>query len=287
MYFLCSIFRVLAHSQIFMALSAVCYVSIAEVYLQRSLALNSWLLAAFFGTLGLYLLDSVRSAEREDAISQPERASYFRKHRAPAVISSFASLVLALVCIGLARPGWGAWCILFLLALLGGSYLSPVIPLRGGWATLKSFSYVKPVTISLAWLLGALLVGWDSVGSSTPGGSISHSLLFALSTLPLLLLDSIWLDRRDRLADVAFGHPTISSAISAEWFQLVRVVLWCLPFLALVFMPELWMLALSLQVGSLCLVLIEPDRLASEVTRVILASTWRFTGLVGAIIWVG
>ena len=116
MYFLCSIFRVLAHSQIFMALSAVCYVSIAEVYLQRSLALNSWLLAAFFGTLGLYLLDSVRSAEREDAISQPERASCFRKHRAPAVISSLASLVLALVCIGLARPGWGAWCILFLLA---------------------------------------------------------------------------------------------------------------------------------------------------------------------------
>ena len=287
MCFLCLIFRVLVHGQIVMALSAVCYVCVAGIYLHRAPILWLWASAAFFGTLGLYLLDSVRSSEREDAISQPVRASWFRRYRALATIASLASCTAALVCVVLARPAWGGWCTLFVLASLGASYLFPCIPWRRSWVTLKSFSYAKPVSISLAWLVGALLVGLESGASPSSQHVTEHSLLFVLSTLPLLLLDSIWLDRRDQVADITYGHPTISSGMSARWFQSLRVALWCLPLLVLALMPELWLPLLGLQVGSLCLVLIEPDRIASELAQVMAASTWRFSGLAAALIWIG
>ena len=181
-----------------------------------------WLPAALFGTLGLYLIDSVRSANREDAISQPVRAAWFRRWRGFWIITSLLSLVLALVSVLLAAPSWEGWCMLVLLALLGGAYLLPLVPRRRGWSTLKSFSHAKPVTISLAWFGGGLLVAWESTDSTSTMVLFERSMLFGVSTLPLLLLDSIWLDRRDRVADLAFSQPTFSSLMPAGRFQCLR-----------------------------------------------------------------
>ncbi len=72
--------RLAIHGQLLMAASALCYVQLAALLLFDAWIPPSWGVAAFLGTLGIYLLDSVRSAEREDAISQPVRAALFRRH---------------------------------------------------------------------------------------------------------------------------------------------------------------------------------------------------------------
>ena len=281
------ILRVLTHGQILMALSAVSYVLLAELYLNQALVMNSWVLAAFFGTLGLYLLDSIRSADREDMISQPVRASLFRNYRATALLGGLVSLILGLAGIVLARPGLGAWCVLLMLAFLAIAYLCPLVPWRGGLITLKSLSRAKPLTISLAWVIGALLVAGAGALPQYEGARGWPAIVFILTTLPLLLLDSIWLDRRDQMADVAFGNPTISSQLTARRFQQLCAVLWFLPLVVLPFAPEYWVAVLGLQAGSLVLVLIEPDRLSSEAVRVMVACGWRFSGLVCSLIWLG
>ena len=176
---------------------------------------------------------------------------------------------------------------LLLLALLGGAYLLPLVPRRRGWSTLKSFSHAKPVTISLAWFVGALLVAWESTDSTSTAVLVGSSLLFALSTVPLLLLDSIWLDRRDRHADLAFSQPTVSSSMGGRRFQCLRILLWCTPLLVLVLAPDLWITVLGFQAGGFVLVVIEPDRIRSEAIQVIVASGWRFSGLAAGVISLG
>ena len=103
----------------------------------------------------------------------------------------------------------------------------------------------------------------------------------------MLLLDSLWLDRRDRVADTVFGHPTIASILSVRGFLLSRIALWVLPCAVLVLDSGFLIPVLGLLSGSLILVLLEPDRLGFESTRVVAASLWRFTLLLVVLCWMG
>ena len=202
------------------------------------------------------------------------------------MLAGLSSLLIGGVALLAARPAPGSWCLVILMGALGLAYLLPVLPAPNRRRTLKDFSVVKPLMISVAWLLGAFVVAWDAAppGTAAPWGC---SLMFATSTGPILLLDSLWLDRRDRIADLAFDHPTISSGLGDRGFLFVRLVLWILPCWILLLDPGLLVPVVGLLVGSVALVLIEPDRLASEALRVVAASLWRFTALLAVVLWLG
>jgi hypothetical protein len=274
----------LAHSQLVMALSAVCYVETAALVLTGRSASLPWLVAAGLGTLGIYLLDSVRSADREDGISQPVRAMIFHRVRGPAVLAGLLSLLIAGCCALIARPSFGAMVVLAILGLLGAAYLLPIVPSQQGLVTLKKYSRSKPFAISIAWLVGANVIG---IESHAPGEALQWNMLvgFGLTTFPLLLLDSLWLDRRDMAADRAFRHPTLAAVLSSNWFFILRVVLFLLAFLGAPFTGLL--LVCGFQIGAVLLLMVEPARLGLEASRVWLASLWRLTGLVGALILLG
>ena len=281
------ILRLVIHGQLLMAASAASYVAVAGILISGVPVPVAWLLAAFFCTLGIYLLDSVRSADREDAISQSDRAGLFRTHRGWATCGGLASLGVGGLAVLWARASPETWIVLVLLGLLGLAYLMPMLPVPGRRLTLKDLSLVKPLFISFAWLTGALLVAWESLPSPAPTSAPMSAFLFGLATAPMLLLDSLWLDRRDRVADTVFGHPTIASILSVRGFLLSRIALWVLPCAVLVLDSGFLIPVLGLLSGSLILVLLEPDRLGFESTRVVAASLWRFTLLLVVLCWMG
>ena len=274
----------LTHAQLVMAFSAVCYVETAALVIAGRGASSAWLAAAGFGTLGIYLLDSVRSADREDGMSQPVRAAIFRRMRGVAMLWALLSLVLAVFFSLAAGPSAFALLVLVILGVLGAAYLLPVLPSRSGLVTLKSHAWAKPFAISIAWLVGALLIAIETVPSNQDI-AWSAVLSFSLLSFPLLLLDSLWLDRRDRVADAAFDHPTLAGELSARLFLFARVGLFLLPLIAIPFTG--FFLVFSFWIGAVWLLLIEPGRLAYEASRVWLAAFWRMTALIGALTLIG
>jgi len=274
-------FSIPAHLQLVMAASAVAYVeSACRIVLGRGAGVG-WLCAAGFGTLGLYLLDGVRSADHEDAVSQPGRADICRRHRGVMSLSAIAALLVAGLGVWTSRPSVSGWLMLAGLAFLGLSHLLPILRRGGVWCTIKSLPLLKPLVISLAWLLGAFLVCHESVATGEAWSATRWS-GFTVATLPLLLLDSIWLDHRDRLADVRFGRPSLFGSLAPGAFLRLRLLLFGLPVLSLL-SPSVSFTWLSLfLLGAMGLVWWRPDRLRSEAARVWVAAGWRFTGLAGA-----
>ena len=82
-------------------------------------------------------------------------------------------------------------------------------------------------------------------------------------------------------------QPSLQDLLGDRGFLLVRLVLWILPCWILLLDPGLLVPVVGLLVGSVALVLIEPDRLASEALRVVAASLWRFTALLAVVLWLG
>ncbi len=275
---LASLFRLLVHGQVLMALSAVCYVQIAGILLGGGAVSRSWSVAAFLGTLGIYVLDSLRSADREDPISQPDRARIFRRHRGAALGLGLLSLATGFVFLLRSSPPLVTWIPLGILALTATCYLVPLVPLPSRVVTLKDFSIAKPLVISLAWFAGALIAGGEPLVESGSFPRWSTVLAFGAMTIPVLVLDSVWLDRRDRRADLAYGHPTFASQVGGPGFLLARLALWSFPWLVLLARPSWLVPCLAIQLGSAPMLALEPERIRSESGRVVLASFWRFAG---------
>lgn len=282
---LLSAFALVAHLQLVMALSAVAYVQAAAILIAGEGASALWLAAAGVGTLGIYLLDGARSADREDSISQPARSALSRRFRASATILGSCFILLAGVCALLSGPSLLAIGLLVLLGVVGLAYLVPVVPQQQGAVTFKDQVLLKPIAISVAWLLGASLVGLEAL---PPRVVVEPAALlgFGLSTLPLLLLDSIWLDRRDMSADAAFERETIAGRLAPGAFQRTRIVLFLLALLGAPLISGGLLVVAWFLLGAIWLVLLEPGRLHSEAARVWLAALWRFTGLAGALVMV-
>jgi hypothetical protein len=273
----------LTHLQVLMACSAVAFVDAAALMVSGRHAGTAWLLASGLGTLGLYLLDGVRSADHEDAISQPLRAGCSRRHRGWITLFGLAVIMSAVVSTLFARPSITALAILCLMGFLGLAHVLPLVPWRGGWRTTKESRGVKPLSISAGWLIGALVIAAESctADQATPWRSMIG---FAMITGPLLLLDSIWLDRRDMRADLAFSRSSLSALMGSETFLVLRCILFLLalagaPLLAngLPFLAWSWL-------GAACLLFVSPDRIRSEAARVWMAALWRFTGFVGVLV---
>jgi hypothetical protein len=285
MAFSLGILSALAHLQVVMALSAVAYVQTASLLLTGRGAPPAWLLAALFGTLGIYLLDGVRSADREDSVSQTCRASLSRRHRG--LLSSLGLLALGAggVCVLCSSPSFWVLALLVLLGIVGLAHVIPLVPRASGRVTTKELVLVKPLVISLAWLIGGLLVSFETDSNGplpSPGGVIG----FSLMTFPLLLLDSLWLDRRDMQADVRFGRGTFAGRLESGKFRSVTLVLFVLALLGGPWLPGGWIMIGWYWLGAIWLVLLPPRRLGSEAMQVCLAALWRYTGVIGALILV-
>ncbi len=273
-----------------MAFSGICFVSSVSLALVGGFPSSLLLLAAGSGILAIHLFDGVRGAHREDRISQPHRARLFRALELPALILSGALLILTGVFLIAAHTQ--LWvCVAFgLLGLLAASYVLPVLSFfhvrKERPESLKDLARLKPVLISLAWLAGACLVAFARPGPLDGTPAVADVLSLIIVALPLLLLDSIWLDRRDRRADESYDRMTFAVRLSAKSFHAVCILLWLMPILGgLAPGSGIHGFMIGGVIGALPMIVLGPDRIRSEAMRVVIAGFWRVTGLLGILLF--
>ena len=280
----------LVHSQLFMAFSGVCFVYVISRLLVGVAPDFIWLWASATGILGLHLIDSVRSADHEDMISQPRRALLYREWRGPALIMS--AFLLGLTGVLLLVAGARLWILICFCALgiLAASYVFPLFTLfqsrRGQLASLKDLARLKPISISFAWLSGAFLVALAQPLDSGRPFPLVALLFLIVAAAPFLLLDSIWLDRRDRLADESYDRRTFAVRMSGASFRVVCMLLYLIPFMGL-FGPVTGLQGFILggMAGAALMVIFDPDQIGSEALRVVFAGLWRITSLLGFLLF--
>ena len=272
-----------------MAFSGACFVSAVSLLTLGDFPAPGLLLAAFTGILAIHLFDSVRSADREDRISQPRRAGLFRARSVPVFVLGFVLLILT--GIALLAAGTQLWVLVAfgLLGLLAASYIFPVLSLlparNARLDSLKDLARLKPILISLAWLTGACLVVLARPHhlDQAPGSGVFLGLVFV--AFPWLLLDSIWLDRRDRLADESYARMTFAVRVSAKSFHMVCLILFLIPILGVLYPgAERHGFVIGGFIGALPMVVFGPDRIRSEAMRVLVAGSWRVTSLLGILL---
>ena len=270
----------ITHLQLPMALSAVAMVESMTILIAGRSAGMVWLAASGLGTLGLYLVDGVSSSRHEDAVNQPLRAELCRRHRWWVLLVGMLSLLGASLLVALSSPSILTASLLGLVGLMGLTHVLPLIPRRGSWCTVKRLPFLKPFAISVAWLLGGLAVALHDL-SPDAGVPWCRILGVTLVVAPLLLLDSIWLDRRDAPGDRMFSCSTIFARMSRRSFTVTRVVLFVCPAVGAWLMPGALIFTAASCAGASGLLLLTPDRVRSESMQVLMAAAWRFTGLVG------
>lgn len=208
---------ILVHTQVLMAASAAAILFATSRVLETPLS-PWWYAVAGLGTWTIYLLDSARSRNAEDQLSQPERARVFQNSRAIRLVLPVCTAALGILALIFAKPPLEALWLLLILGVLGIAYVIPLLPLgflkpadgeNNGisFGTLKHFALLKPLTICCAWTLGAVLLP-ALVGNSQPPREAALWLGFLL--FPLLLGDTLLLDLRDREGDQQAGISTFA-----------------------------------------------------------------------------
>ena len=219
---------ILVHTQVLMAASAAAILFASAQVLGAHLS-PWWYPAAGLGTWTIYLLDSARSRNAEDQRSQPQRAALFERFPVMRLAIPILSATFGLLCVILAQPPTAALWLLLILGAIGIAYAVPMLPIAtrqsSALGTLKNFALFKPITICVAWTLGAVLFP-AVAGDSEP--SIPAILMLTLLLLPLLLGDTLLLDLRDREGDAEAGIATFAvRAGSAPTHTAVAICLAC------------------------------------------------------------
>lgn len=242
------------HSQLPMALSAACLVYACSRVLGTVIS-PWWYLVATMGTWTIYLLDSTRSRNAEDQLSQPQRAALFQRSHILRTLLPWITGSVGVIATLLAKPDEHVIWVLIVLGLLGIAYAVPLLPEFKSstsdsnpiqFRTLKHFALLKPLTICLAWILGAILIPLCASESCGDTMSPMRALWLALLIGPLLLGDTLLLDLRDRDGDRAAGISTFVVRVSP--ITVHTVVGLCLGISALIFLagahdapkPEIW-----------------------------------------------
>ena len=147
------------------------------------------LVLAFCGTLAVYLADGLLFPSAEDAVNQPERMAWGRRHRGYAWGVFGAAAAVGLAMLPLLRPA----TILagLVVGCLGVLHLAPVLP---GRRRLKELGWGKPFVIAAAWAVGAVVPPVVEAGApltAVAGLAVLYRFLFVLPNV--LLAD--WADR--------------------------------------------------------------------------------------------
>lgn len=220
------------HSQIFMAISAAALMCSSAHVMQVELS-PWWYVTAILGTWMIYLLDAARSREAEDQLSQPAKASLFRRHPSLGSILPWLAGAVGLFTTWLADPSIEMVCLLIGLGIAGLAYVLPILPLgnQGGdnpnqtptprsFRTLKQIAVLKPITICLAWTAGSVLVPLFADGRPATTMIVDAAWLCGL-WFPLLLADTMLLDVRDLEGDQDQGLRTLAIRIGRRGSHLL------------------------------------------------------------------
>lgn len=158
----------------------------------------------FVATVLVYQVEHWAPWAPEDAINHPARRAWWA-----------------------ARPGWRlGWLVglgavaagllatlrgpvLLLSIALGGAVLLYVVPLLPGRRRLKASRWAKPLVVSLAWALGAVLVPVVHAGVEVTGGVLALIAYRAALVWPNVLLA----DWPDRAGDTRAGLRTLASTL--------------------------------------------------------------------------
>lgn len=199
--------------QIPMAGSAAAILFASSHSLGRPLSIG-WYFAAFFGTWCVYLRDSAASCDAEDTISQPERAAAFQRNVRWRILVPAIAAMLALLAVVLARPHAMAWGVLIAIGALGLLHATQGTRRENGEtpARLKSLAIMKSIVVSAAWTVGAVALPMLE-GTPLSESNGTTPLPLAVLLFLALLLDSLLLDLRDRIADRTYGLRTIAVRI--------------------------------------------------------------------------
>lgn len=197
----------LVHAQFVMAASAAALVFASARVLGVDLS-PWWYAAALLGAWTIYLLDAGRSRLDEDSLSQPKRAALFCLHPYLYIVLPWITGAGALIATFLASPPPSTLWLLAALGAIGIAYAVPLLPSqKRGFHTLKDVALLKPLSICLAWTLGAVLLPALIASSPPPWASVVAlgSVFFFL-----LLADTLLLDLRDVEGDDAAGVSTFA-----------------------------------------------------------------------------
>lgn len=134
-----------------------------------------------------YLWESTGFLSPEDRVNQPARFFYFQGKGKIAIGVSCLFALMGLFVLGTSLFEW---------KILGALMISS--GLLFGYSVLrwKEYGIFKPLIVSLAWLVA--LVGFSN-SDFLPSSAVLCGLFL------LLLLDSLWLDVRDRVGDRLYG----------------------------------------------------------------------------------
>ncbi len=251
------------------------------------------------GTWTIYLLDSTRSRNAEDQISKPERAALFKKSRMLRTVLPWISGSIGVIAAVLANPNENSIWVLIILGTLGIAYAVPLLPeLRKlhssseqtRFFTLKQFALLKPVTICLAWILGAILIPLCAGDLPEENPTMVNALWLALLIGPLLLGDTLLLDLRDREGDRASGISTFAVRVKPATIHSTVAV--CLGISGVVFIlgantasnPEIWKkVALAGIIGLTTAWFGWPVLQRSELGTAFGLMAWRFLAAIAAL----
>ena len=232
------------HSQIFMAVSAAALICASAHVMEVELS-PWWYVTAILGTWMIYLLDAARSHDAEDQLSQPVKASLYRRHPSLGSILPWLAGAAGLFTTWLADPSFEMICLLIGLGIAGLAYVLPILPLgnHGGnnpndtpsrsFRTLKQIAVLKPITICLAWTAGSVLIPLLADGRPATTMMVDAAWLCGL-WFPLLLADTMLLDVRDLEGDQDQGlrtpairigrggsHLLVGSCLGVGWLVLL------------------------------------------------------------------
>jgi 4-hydroxybenzoate polyprenyltransferase len=161
------------------------------------------LVLGWCGTALIYQLDRVLAHSPEDRINRPRRTRWMRAHR----WYVYATIVGALL-VGLAMLPLLRFTTVLVSVGLGTVGVLHVWPVMQGRQRLKAWGGLKPLAISGAWALGAVLLPVLEAGRSLSVGVLALiGYRFAFVAVNTLLAD--W---GDRVGDARAGLRTVATA---------------------------------------------------------------------------
>lgn len=199
----------LMYSNVHIAFVAVCFLAGTYAVLELPLSIPL-LVAAGSGAFLIYQLDRAFLSSPEDALNNAERQAWVASHKRYV----WSSALIAVLLVGASLPGIRLHTLIggLLLALVGGSYMLPLLPQR---RRLKGIGSLKPIVIGGVWAVGGVVLPLLEAGESLSLGVVAflgYRFLFLLSNAFLA-------DWPDRTGDESVGVRTVATRLSARQLQ--------------------------------------------------------------------
>jgi len=164
------------------------------------------------GAFFLYQIDRAFSFSPEDTVNAPERVEWNNGHRSYSMASTAASALLMAILLPRLPVFILPW-----LAAIGVLGIVHALPSMGGRRRLKSIPYLKTASISIAWMVGGVIIPLTITGIS----SVALISLLCLYRLPVIVSNQLVADFVDREGDQTVSHKSILTTFSERRVKLI------------------------------------------------------------------